>query len=341
MPEGRERGTVTGGIEIFDHLPDGRAVQAIRLRGPRLAATVLTLGATVQDLRLDGVQHPLVLGFPTAAAYLGAGLYSGAIVGRFANRIGGARFTLDGIEYRLEANEGRNLLHGGADGLHARLWQVVTLREDSVTLTATLPDGHMGFPGELRIAATLSVPGDALEIELRAEAEAPTPVSLAHHGYFTLDGRGDSRGHRLRLAADHYLPVDDALIPTGEIAPVAGTAFDFRTARPIGDAGYDHNFCLSPARGPLRPVAWLQGQDGIQMRVETTEPGLQLYDGRHFAGVPGLDGRVYGPHAGVALETQGWPDAPNRPGFPPCILRPGQDWCARTRHVFLKSGQSG
>ncbi|WP_151720864.1 aldose epimerase family protein [Gemmobacter serpentinus] len=322
-------------IEIFDHLPDGRAVRAIRLRGPRLAATILTLGATVQDLRLDGVAHPLVLGYPAIAPYLGPGRYVGALVGRFANRIAGARFTLDGREYPLDRNEfGRQMLHGGSDGIHQHLWQVTDLAADRVTMVLDLPDGHMGFPGNVVIRVTISVADAALSFEMQAQSDAATPFNLAHHGYFALDAGGDIRDQHLQIAADHYLPIDGNLIPTGQIAPVAGTDFDFRKTRRIGSTGYDHNFCLSSARQPLRPVARLVGQDGVAMLVETTECGIQVYDGRHFSGVAGLTGVEYGPYAGIALETQGWPDAPNQPAFPDCILRPGQDWRSQTRYVF-------
>ena len=319
----------------FGLTPDGRAVEAVTLRGPRLTARVLTLGATVQDLRLEGVAHPLVLGFPTADGYFGPGLYAGALVGRFANRLGGGRFTIDGRAYQADRNErGRTLLHGGTEGIHHRIWTVADLSADRVTLTLELPDGHMGFPGKLTIRAEISVAGDALAFDLRATTDAPTLCNLAHHGYFALDGSGDARGHLLQVAADHYLPVDADLIPTGEVAPVTGTRFDFRQRRDLRGGEYDHNLCLGPSRTALRPVATLTGRTGLRMEIETTEPGLQLYDGRHFDGVAGLVGLCYGPHAGVALETQGWPDAPNHPGFPDAVLRPGQEYRAVTRYRF-------
>lgn len=319
----------------FGFTPDGRAVEAVALRGPSLTARVLTLGATVQDLRLEGVAHPLVLGFDTPAPYFGPGLYTGALVGRFANRLGRGRFSIDGREHRADRNErGRTLLHGGVDGIHHWIWTIADLAGDRVTLGLDLPDGHMGFPGRLTIRAEISVAGDALVFDLLASTDAPTLCSLAHHGYFALDDSGDARGHLLQVAADHYLPVDADLLPTGEVAPVAGTRFDFRRPRDLRGGDYDHNLCLGAARGPLRPVAALTGRTGLQMEIETTEPGLQLYDGRHFDGVAGLDGRPYRPHAGVALETQGWPDAPNHPGFPDAVLRPGQDYRAVTRYRF-------
>ncbi|MFD1913673.1 aldose epimerase family protein [Halodurantibacterium flavum] len=324
-------------IRHFDTLPDGREVLAVDLAGPQLRATVLTLGATVQDLRLDGVDHPLVLRLPTSRAYLEEGLYVGAIVGRFANRIGNARFELDGRTHEVDPNFlGRHLLHGGSDGIHAHLWQIADVQPAQVTMTLDLGDGHMGFPGALRITATLGVSGDALDVDLRAVAEAATPCNLAHHGYFDLDGAGDIRGHELWIAADHYVPVDADLIPTGEIAPVEGTPFDFRTMRPIGDAGYDHNLCLSPTRQEMRHVATLKGRNGLRMEIETTEPGLQVYDGAMFGRLVVADGQVRGPYAGVALETQGWPDAPNQPGFPDAILRPGQEYRALTAYRLVR-----
>lgn len=317
-------------------LPDGRRVDALTLRGGGLTARLLTLGATVQDLRMDGVDHPLVLGCPDPADYLGDGLYLGAVVGRFANRIGGARFTLDGREYRTDPNfRGRHTLHGGARGTHWHLWTIEDARPDAATLSLALPDGDMGFPGALSVRADIALRDGALIVDLSATADAPTPCNLAHHGYFILDDTGDVRGHRLRIAADRYLPVDDDLIPL-DPAPVEGTRFDFRAARSIAPGAYDHNFCLSD--GPVAPrvVAELTGGTGIRMRIETDQPGLQVYDGAHFKEMAGLDNRRYGPFAGVALETQGWPDAPNRPDFPDAILRPGETYRHHAAYRFSR-----
>lgn len=323
-------------VQSFGCMPDGREVQRVSLRGGRLTAQVLTLGAIVQDLRIEGLGHPLVLGCPDLGGYLEGGRYLGAIVGRFANRIGGAGFAIDGVHHRTDPNyRDRHTLHGGGDGTDMMIWHIDRLADDRVSLSLELPDGHMGFPGALRIVAQIALAGDALAITLLAQCDAPTPCSLAHHGYFDLDGSGDIRGHTLRIASDRYLPVDGDLIPTGEIAAVAGTPFDFGTARPIGMTGYDHNFCLSDRPCALRPVAWLTGSGGVAMQVATTACGLQLYDGAHFAGLPGLDGRSYDAYAGVALETQHWPDAPNRTHFPDAILRPGQVYSETTRYLFL------
>ncbi|WP_295042480.1 aldose epimerase family protein [uncultured Paracoccus sp.] len=317
-------------------LPDGRRVHRLALTGGGLSAQLLTLGATVQDLRMDGVDHPLVLGCPDPADYLGDGLYLGAIVGRFANRIGGARFTLDGRDYCTDPNfRGRHTLHGGSRGTNWHVWTVEEVHDDSATLSLVLPEGDMGFPGTLSIRAEIALRDGAMIVDLSATTDAPTPCSLTHHGYFNLDDGSDVRGHRLRIAADRYLPVDGDMIPLA-VAPVQGTRFDFRQARAIAPGGYDHNFCLSDAATAPRVVADLTGQTGIRMAIETDQPGLHLYDGAHFAGLAGLDGRRHGRCAGVALETQGWPDAPNRPDFPDAILRPGQTYRNRTAYRFSR-----
>lgn len=321
---------------LFGTLPDGRDVHCISLQSGRLSAKILTLGAIVQDLRLAGVDHPLILGSSDVAGYLGPARYFGAIVGRFANRIGGARFALDDKTYHTDPNfRSRHSLHGGTEGIDAHIWQVRSCAPDRARLTLELPDGHMGFPGAMRIAAEISMIEDGLSFCLSARTDATTVCSLAHHGFFDLDGRGDIRNHSLMIDAEHYLPVDGDLIPTGEIRPVAGTDFDFRCSRRIGSAGYDHNFCLSDGQRPLRPVATLTGESGLSMRVETTACGLQFYDGAYMQDVPGLDGRRYGAHAGLALETQLWPDAPNQPGFPDAALRPGQVYSETTIYRFI------
>ena len=322
-------------MTVFGTLPDGGAVHRISLMNGPLSAEILTMGAIVQDLRLQGIPRPLVLGAPDLSAYLGPARYFGAIVGRFANRIGGAGFMLDGREYRTDPNfNDRHTLHGGSDGLDLQLWRIHTQSAAAVTLTSALPDGHMGFPGRLTATVRIALEADALCLQMQAESDAPTPCSLAHHGYFNLSGADDIRGHHLQIAADRYLPVDAGLIPKA-IAPVAGTPFDFRQPRPIGDAGYDHNFCLSHGRDALRPVARLSA-GALSMQVETDAPGLQIYDGAHIHGLAGLDGRIYGAHAGLAMETQAWPDAPNRPDFPSAILRPGEIWRQTTRYRFIR-----
>lgn len=329
-------------IDPFGTLPSGEAVARITLAGGGLTAGLLTYGATLQDLRLDGVDHPLVLGADHLAAYLGPLIYAGALVGRFSNRIAGGQFTLDGRTFHTDRNEaGRQTLHGGRDGASQRVWTIDAADEARAVLSLTLADGHMGFPGNLRVVAEFALTeAPALEISITAHTDAPCPVSFAHHGYFNLDGGADISGHHLGVAADHYLPTDAAILPTGEVRDVTGTAFDFHNARPLGGQKLDHNFCLSRQRQPARGVATLHGPDsGLTLRVTSSEPGLQVYTGDHFptAGPRGLDGRRYGARAGIALETQAWPDAPNRPQFPNAILRPGETHHHRVVYGFDQS----
>lgn len=318
-------------------LPDGREVRRIGLRGGGLSAQVLTLGAIVQDLRLEGVDHPLVLGAEDPAAYLGRARYMGAIVGRYANRIGNARFVLDGAAHHTDRNFlGRHTLHGGSQGFDTKIWRIDEVAPDRVTLSHVSPDGDMGFPGRMRVRASIALRDGALVIDMQAASDAPTPCNLAHHGYFNLDGGGDIRGHVLQIDAERLTPVDGDLIPLPGTMPVEGTAFDFRRPRPIGASGYDHNFCLSGGVATPRRVARLSGETGLSLTVTTDAPGLQLYDGRHFDGWQGLDGRIYGPHAGLALETQFWPDSPNRADFPDATLRPGQDFRHHVAYGFSR-----
>lgn len=334
------------GGALFGTTAEGEPVQRFSIAGGGLTARIIGWGAVVQDLRLDGHDAPLVLGFENFDDYPAHSPYMGAIAGRYANRIRAGRFSIAGERHQAETNFlGKHTLHGGVKGFGKRVWSVADSGADFVTLTLHSPDGDMGFPGALDATCTyrLKIPG-ALSVELTAAADAATLCNLAHHSYFNLDdgGRGDTLGHRLMIAAGAYLPVDDELIPTGVVQPVDGSEFDFRTARTIrGKSGtaFDHNFCLAAARGPLRQAAWAQGaQSGVEMEVWTTEPGLQFYDGARVArDVPGLGGRRYGAHAGFALEPQIWPDSPNRPYFPQAILWPGQIYRQTTEYRFRLS----
>lgn len=328
---------MAGRILPFGRLPDGRTVQRLELAGGGLRLALLTHGARVQDLRLDGIAHPLVLGAPELGPYLDGMCYFGAIVGRFANRIAGGSFVLDGRRHRLDRNFlGRHCLHGGAGGTAHLLWRIADLAADRAVLRLDLPDGDMGFPGAMQVEARYALPGGAvLAVEIEARSDAPTPCSFAPHGLFNLDGSADIAAHELEIAAGAYLPVDAELIPTGEVAPVAGTRFDYRRPRPVGRDGLDHNFCLDGEPGSLRRVARLRGPaSGIALEIDADGPGLQVYDGGQIDGLAGLEGRRYGPLAGIALEPQAWPDAPNRPHFPPAILRPGEVWRRRVRFRF-------
>lgn len=331
--------------EVFGSF-DGQDVRRFSIAAGALSANILNWGAVVQDLRLHGHDAPLVLGFERFDAYAADSAYFGAIVGRYANRIRDGRFTLDGKPYCIDPDHPETHgLHGGSGGFSRRLWQVADRGVDFLTLALHDPDGTMGFPGTLDVQCTYRLRTPAtLSLELTAVCDAPTLCNLAHHSYFNLDdgGSGDILDHQLMIAADAYLPVDEALIPTGIVQPVEGTPLDFRQARKlhaIADGRqipYDHNFCLAAGRGKLRQAAWVRGATfGVEMEVWTTEPGLQLYTGQHVApDAVGLEGRGYRAFAGLCLEPQAWPDAPNRPHFPQAVLRPGEIYRQITEYRF-------
>ncbi|HCQ66187.1 MAG TPA: hypothetical protein DIU07_14005, partial [Rhodobacteraceae bacterium] len=324
----------------FGEMPDGTPVERVTIRGGGLTANVLSYGAVIQDLRLDGYDAPLVLGFETFAPYLTHSPYFGATAGRCANRIRDGHLELDGVTYQLDRNFlGKHLLHGGARGMGKRLWRIEGSATDHVTLGVMLDDGDMGFPGRFKARVTFALlDGGVLDIRMSAETDAPTLCNLAHHSYFTLGGETIS-DHLLQIAAESYLPVDAELIPTGEIRSVKDTGFDFRTPAPVRQAHpVDHNFCLSRQREPLRPVAWLKGPaTGVGMELRTTEPGLQVYDGAKVnVDLPGLTGQPMRAHAGIALEPQIWPDANHHAGFPQAVLRPGEPYAQQTQYIFTR-----
>jgi len=332
--------------EHFGTTAEGEKVQRFAISGGGLTANIINWGAAVQDLRLAGHDAPLVLGFDRFEDYPGHSPYFGATPGRYANRIAGGRFSIAGKPSQLDTNFlGKHTLHGGSKGFGKRVWAVSLHGEDFVTLTLHSPDGDMGFPGAIDVTCTyrLKIPG-TLSIEYSATSDEPTLCNLAHHSYFNLDdgGSGDILDHRIMINAAAYLPVDEELIPTGVVQPVAVTPFDFVQARPIRfqEAGeqivYDHNFCLAAARRPLTQAAWVQGaRSGVEMEVWTTEPGVQFYAGHKVAREqPGLEGRRYGAHAGFCLEAQVWPDSPNRPYFPQAVLWPGDAYRQTTEYRF-------
>ena len=310
------------------------------IAGHGLTATFTDLGAVLHELRLDGHDAPLTLGLADLDHYPEHSSYMGATAGRYANRIGGAAFELDGARHALDPNFlGRHHLHGGHAGVAVRRWKMTSHDADAVTFALTLADGEMGYPGRMEAVARFAcAPGATLAVTYEAVADAPTLANFAHHSYWALDDTGGLSAHVLTVDADRYTPVDDDLIPTGT-APVDGTPFDFRAGRRLpGEGVLDHNLCLAPARRDPTHVATLRSEaSGVTMRLSTTEPGLQVYDGAKLRGeVPGLGGRRYGPHAGVALEPQVWPDAPNRPDFPSAVLRPGETYRQRTEFSFSK-----
>ncbi len=331
--------------ELFGTTQAAEEIRRFTIRGGGLSANILNLGAIIQDLRLAGHEAPLVLGFDRFEAYERDTGYFGAVVGRFANRIRDGRFTLAGQRQQNDRNFlGKHALHGGSGGYSGRAWSVALHGHDFVTLSLHDPGGSMGFPGALDVTCTyrLKIPG-TLSVELTATADEATVCNLSPHSYFNLDdgGAGDVLDHRVMIPAGAYLPVDAEMIPTGVVQPVDRTPFDFRQARSlrteVGDQlVYDHNFCLASARGPLRKAAWVQGAvSGVEMEVWTTEPGLQLYGGGYIAPpAPGLGGIGYKRFAGLCLEAQTWPDAPNRSYFPSATLLPGETYHQLTEYRF-------
>jgi aldose 1-epimerase len=318
------------------------AVDTVEISGHGLTARLIPRGATLVELRMEGHEAPLTLGLADRSGYAaGEAGFMGATVGRVANRIGRARFELGGRTYRTDPNFlGRHTLHGGAQGFHARDWDIYRQDAASCGFHLTSPDGEMGFPGTLQIEAryTLRAPM-TLEVEYLASSNALTLCAPAHHSYWNLDGSDDIRHHRLWLEADRYLPVDDELIPTG-VASVEGSCYDFRRgAPPMGCAGaLDHNLCLSDGRVRLRQVGKLRSDlSGVEMSIATTEPGIQVYDGAKLDRPGGLGGRHYRAHAGLALEPQAWPDAAHHAGFPLPVLRPGACYHQITTFSFRKA----
>lgn len=314
----------------FDTGADGRPVHAIDIAAGDLSVTVLTRGAILHAVRLGGVGRNLTVGCDRLSDHDGAMIYHGAIVAPVANRIRGARAVIDGTEHRFPPNQNGNLLHAGDAGTHAKVWEVLEEAPDAVLLGVDLPDGEGGFPGHRRLTVRFAViPPATLHMEVLGATDAPTLMNVANHSYWNLDGTPTWEGHSLQIHADRYVPVDDALIPTGT-APVEGTPFDFRAARQPrpGEPPMDHNWCTADARGPLREVLVLQGASGVTLRLSTTEPGLQVYDGSQGAR-PGA-----ALHEALAIEAQAWPDAPGREGFPSIALAPGETYRQVTEWAF-------
>jgi aldose 1-epimerase len=333
--------------EIFGTTDTGEPVYRVRIASGGLTASVITWGAVIQDLRLEGHQPPLVLGFETFDLYPLHSPYFGATPGRCANRIGDGRFALDGEQYQLQLNEnGVTHLHGGLDGLGRSNWSIVEHAPDKVVLQIIDPDGRAGYPGNCTVTATYQLKEHGvLSVIYQSTTDAPTLANVCQHSYFNLDGREEALSHDIMIAADHLVAVDDRQIPTGELMAVADTPFDLRDMGPmkrfIGPERvlFDHNYCLSAQRVEKRPVALARSlHSGVSLEVRTTEPGVQFYAGfKVDVAVPGLEGRQYGPFAGFCLETQIWPDAVNHQGFPEVVLRPGQLLRQETDYVFSKS----
>lgn len=349
---------MTSGERMIEQIGDlaGRPVHAVTIAGGGLQARVLSYGARLGELWVpapDGNLADIVLGHASFDGYLHRDAYLGATCGRFGNRIAHGRFMLDGRIWELASNENGHHLHGGTVGFDRKIWRIEDVGTDSVTFSYLSRDGEMGYPGacETRVRYSLES-GPVLRIEMSASATAPSPVNIVHHSYFNLAGRDSASilDHEVMIFADHYLPVDDRLIPTGEIRPVAGSAWDFRTLRRLGDAigalpgdsGFDHNWCLNGA-----PEAWktcAAARDPVSKRalvLRTRQPGVQFYTGGYLGpAMTGKAGRPMSPFEGFTLETQGFPNAPNEAGFPSTILRPGERYQHEMEFTFPQNAET-
>ncbi|MBD5117795.1 MAG: galactose mutarotase [Clostridiales bacterium] len=337
----------------FGHMPDGTQVDKLTLRRGAMSCEIITYGGAVRSLVVpdrDGNPVDVALGFDTLEDYMAQDKYIGALVGRYANRIGGAKFTLNGVEYKLAANNGGNALHGGNIGFDKQVWTVEELTDNSVTLSLVSPDMQEGYPGTLRVRVTYALLKEGLVIDYWARSDKDTVCNLTNHSYFNLSGHnsGSVEGQYIILNASRYTPTVPGSIPTGEIAPVDGTPMDLRRAQRIGEhiddpfdqlamaGGYDHNWVIDKWDGMLVPAAsaW-SPETGIEMIVFTTEPGVQFYAGNYLDGCPaGKGGAPYGRRHGFCLETQHFPDSPNRPEFPSCVLKAGEEYSGRTEYWF-------
>ena len=336
----------------FGETQDGRPVELYVLTNKRgMVAKVISYGATVTELLTrdrNGKLGDIVLGFEDLAGYMGPQPYLGAVVGRVANRIARGRFKLQGVVYELATNDGLSHLHGGLKGFDKVLWKGEPTQSASgsgVKLSYLSRDGEEGYPGNLSVAVTYRLTEtNELTVEYIANSDKETPVNLTNHSYFNLCGAesGNVLQHELTLFADRFTPVDDQLIPTGEIKPVEDTPLDFRKTRAIGkrlselSGGYDHNFVLNRTGKGLTSAACVyEPITGRCMEILTTEPGIQFYSGNFLNGsLKGKKGVSYAKHQGFCLETQHFPDSVNHPNFPNTILRPGETYTHSTIHRF-------
>lgn len=324
---------------------EGKEVPLYTLSNGTLTAELFPCGAALRSLLVpdrQGDPIDVVLGYDTLEEYRLADGYLGASVGRFANRIGNARFTLNGREYRISENEPPNHLHGGFSGFDKKLWETEA-EDDHVTFRLLSPDGDEGYPGNLSVAVTYTLEGSALIIDYCAKGDADTPVSLTNHSYFNLSGQGSPSlaDHFLTLCAEHYTPTNKHTLPTGEIAPVKGTALDFtaeaaviprmETLKNAHTAGFDHSLILSSKENAARLIS---RKTGISMAVSTTLPGIQLYGAGFLSPRTGKGGAQYVPHSSLCLETQHVPDSVNRNNFPSPILKKGEEYRHRTVYRF-------
>ncbi|TFW22791.1 aldose epimerase family protein [Duganella callida] len=347
--------TITG--TPFGTLPDGREATLYTLTNANgMVAKISDLGGVIKEIHVpdrNGVLADVCHGYDTVERYAGgASEYFGALIGRYGNRIANGRFELDGVIHQLDLNDGANHLHGGTDGFHRQLWEAETFytpQSAGLILTHVSRDGDQGYPGRAEVTAIYELRADnELRIAFHAISDKATPINLTNHAYFNLAGQGDILGHQLTIPADGYTPVGAGLIPTGPIAPVAGTPFDFRAPHAIGaridqkdeqlghGSGYDHNFVLNKgATGAFELSARvMEPVSGRVLEVWSQEPGIQFYSGNFLNDSISGKGRIYGYRSGFCLEPQHFPDSPNRPDFPSTILRPNEEYSTVMAYRF-------
>lgn len=350
-PQVKEEKVMSVQTETFGKMPDGKQVDLHTLINPNgLRAKITNYGAILVSMEVpdrDGKMADVVLGFDTLDGYLGEHPYLGAIVGRYANRIGKGKFVLNGVEYKLAVNNGPNHLHGGIKGFDKVLWKLEDIKAESdeafVKLSYLSADGEEGYPGNLACSVTYTLTkDDELKISYEAKTDKTTVINLTNHAYWNLagQGNGDVLGHELMLNADKFTPVDKDLIPTGEIKPVKDSPMDFTRPMAIGSRinqvgmGYDHNYVLNSGGGKLDLAARVyEPNSGRVMEILTTEPGVQLYTANWLGG-SGKSGKAYKKHYAFCLETQHFPDSPNKPDFPSVVLNPGRKYSTETVHKF-------
>lgn len=337
----------------FGVMPDGTQVEEIILQKGALTCCILTYGGAVRALTVPdsrGETIDVVLGLDTLADYRKQDKYLGALVGRYANRIGRASFTLGEVEYPLAANNGVNHLHGGLEGFDKKVWKVENNTDDTLTLSLHSPDGQEGYPGNLDVRVTYTLTEAGLAIDYWAQCDQDTLCNLTNHTYFNLAGHasGPVTDQYIQIFAQSYTPTVPGSIPTGEIAPVEGTPMDLRDGLPIGlrsdedfpqltmAGGYDHNWVIDGAAGSLRRAARAWCKDtGIALEAWTTQPGVQFYAGNFLDGCPaGKGGAPYGNRWGFCLEAQHYPDSPHHAEFPSTVLRAGTEYHEKTEYRF-------
>ncbi|MEO0293499.1 MAG: aldose epimerase family protein [candidate division WOR-3 bacterium] len=341
-------GTLSPGVqkENFGTTPKGDSITLYTLRNTKgMEVKVMEFGATLVSIKVPdkkGKFEDIILGFDSLIDYINDPTYMGVTAGRYANRIGKGKFTLEGKEYILAKNDGENHLHGGIEGFGKKVWDGEELKKEEgigVKFTYLSKDGEEGYPGNLKsvVKYIIDKEKNELKIVFETETDKPTPVNLTNHAYFNLkgEGKGDILGHKLLLNAKEFTPVDEGLIPTGEIKSVVGTPLDFTKPELIGSridqleekfhGGYDHNFVITKSEDSLSLVCKvIEPESGRVMEIYTTKPGFQFYTGNFLNGLKGKGGKIYNKHYGFCIEPQYYPDSPNKPNFPSCILNPNQ-----------------